>query len=273
VLYEFRIAVASLAAGVLGAERMTADELFSLRVLLVGRPGEDQELLRQALSSAPLPIEVDAAESAASAVNCLSRGADLVYVDGGLAAAEIAQTVAAARRASNSPLTVQLTVQESGAEPFGADGLAAKPVQPDDAKRLVERSIRMRLPSRVLVVDDSATMRSIVRKLLAGTRFPLDVTEADEGFAALKLARESEFDLVFLDYNMPGFSGLETLAEFRREKRRVNVVLMTSMPDDTLGDRARDQGAAFLKKPFFPADIEAVLCRFYGLLALNPNRA
>jgi hypothetical protein len=35
----------------------------------------------------------------------------------------------------------------------------------------------------------------------------------------------------------------------------------------------RAQGAAFLKKPFFPADIEAVLTRHYGLTALNPKRA
>jgi hypothetical protein len=37
--------------------------------------------------------------------------------------------------------------------------------------------------------------------------------------------------------------------------------------------RARSEGAAFLKKPFFPADIEAVLCGFYGLRGLNPKRA
>ena len=140
-------------------------------------------------------------------------------------------------------------------------------------RQLIERSIRVRLPSRVLVVDDSATMRSIVRKLLAGTRFPLDVSEADEGFAALKLVRETAIDLVFLDYNMPGLSGLETISEFKRERRRVFVVLMTSMPDESLRGRAGEQGAAFLKKPFYPADIEAVLCRFYGLRALNPKRA
>ena len=39
-----------------------------------------------------------------------------------------------------------------------------------------------------------------------------------------------------------------------------------------LADRARSLGAAFLKKPFFPKDIEAVLSSFYGLRALNPKR-
>jgi CheY-like chemotaxis protein len=115
-------------------------------------------------------------------------------------------------------------------------------------------------------------MRTIVRKTLTATRFPLDVTEADEGASALRLARESPFDIVFLDYNMPGLSGLETLSEFKREKQRVSVVLMTSTPDEALAERAQAQGAVFLKKPFFPADIEALLARFYGLRALNARR-
>ena len=112
-----------------------------------------------------------------------------------------------------------------------------------------------------------------MRKLLAGLRFPLEVSEADEGFAALKHVGEAGIDLVFLDYNMPDFSGLETLAEFKREKRRVSVVVMTSANDESLPDRAREYGAGFLKKPFYPADIEAMLCRFYGFRALNPKRA
>ncbi len=133
--------------------------------------------------------------------------------------------------------------------------------------------MRVRLPSNVLIVDDSPTMRSIVRKTLAGTRFPLQISEAGEGFDALKQVCEGDFHIVFLDHNMPGFSGLETLAEFKREKRRVAVVLMTSAQHDAVAARARSEGAAFLKKPFFPADIEAVLCGFYGLRALNPKRA
>ena len=101
---------------------------------------------------------------------------------------------------------------------------------------------------------------------------PFEVTEAAEGFAALKLARESEFDIVLLDYNMPGFSGLETLAEFKREKRRMTVVVITSAQDNSLAARVRAEGAAFLRKPFFPADIETALIEHYGLTALSPLR-
>jgi CheY-like chemotaxis protein len=249
------------------------DELLSLRVVLAAKQQDDHDLFRQAVASVPVPIELEAADGGAAATRCVADGADLVYLDNGLTPVEIAQVVAAARTTANPPFTVMLAAPNGDAPAFVTDALAAKPDGLEEAKRLIARSIRIRLPSRVLVVDDSSTMRSIVRKLLATTRFPLDVMEADEGFAALKQVGEAGIDLVFLDYNMPGFSGLETLAEFKRQKRRVSVVVMTSANDESLPDRAREHGAAFLKKPFYAADIEAMLCRFYGLRALNPKRA
>jgi CheY-like chemotaxis protein len=248
------------------------DELLSLRAMVVSSSQENHRLFREASSSAAVPIEIIETADAAAAAICLADGADFVYLDAELSRAEIAQIVAMARAVPKPPFTVLLTVNQDGAAPFETDGLAAKPARLQEARQLVERSTRLRRSSRVLVVDDSATMRSIVRKLLAGTRFPLEISEADQGFAALKLVRERPIDIVFLDYNMPDFSGLETLSEFKREKRRFMVVIMTSASDDTLADRAHELGAAFLKKPFYPADLEAVLCRFYGLKAIDPNR-
>jgi CheY-like chemotaxis protein len=227
---------------------------------------------REAAPSVAVPIEVVEAPDAATACQCLPSGIDLAYLDGATPPDQVARVIAAARAAAKPPFTMQLAVGAANLA-FEADGLAGKPSRTEEAKRLLDRSIRVRLPSRVLVVDDSSTMRTIVRKTLAATRFPLDISEADEGFAALKLVGEEDSHIVFLDYNMPGFSGLETLAEFKREKRSVMVVMMTSAATDELADRARALGASFLKKPFYPADIEAVLSSFYGLRALNPKRA
>jgi CheY-like chemotaxis protein len=249
------------------------DEPLSLQVVVTSPSSGDHDLMRQGAASCAVPINMVEAYDAASACRSIAAGADLVFMDAVVAGNDAAQVVAAAREAPSRPFSVLLAAPGAGAVAFATDALAAKPSRLADAQRLVDRSIRVRRPSRVLVIDDSSTMRSIVRKILAATRFPLEVSEADEGLAALKLVRESEFDLAFLDYNMPDFSGLETLAEFKREKRRMSVVLMTSTRDDKLAERARALGAVFLKKPFFAADIDAVLCRFYGLVALNPRRA
>ena len=91
----------------------------------------------------------------------------------------------------------------------------------------------------MLVVDDSPTMRSIVRKILAASRFRLDIAEAQEGIEALKQIASGKFDLVFLDYNMPGLNGVETLSEIKRQFPKLGVVIMTS----TTRRRACRQGA------------------------------
>jgi CheY-like chemotaxis protein len=249
------------------------DELLSLRAILLSASQSDHDMFRQAASTAPVPIEIVACKSVAAACRALVDGADLAFIDGAIASVATAQVVAAAHAQSRPPFLVLLAAPDLAVEPLTTDAVAAKPMRIEEARRLVERSIRVRIPSRVLVVDDSSTMRSIVRKILGATRFPFEVSEAAEGAAALKLAAENEFDIVFLDYNMPGFDGLETLAEFKREKRRMTVVVMSSAQDATLAERVRLQRAAFLKKPFYPADIEAVLTRHYGLTALNPKRA
>jgi CheY-like chemotaxis protein len=124
------------------------------------------------------------------------------------------------------------------------------------------------MPRRALIVDDSGTMRSIVRKILLASRFRLEVFDAQEGYEALEQIRTGKFDLVFLDYNMPGLNGIETLSEIKREFPRTEVVLMTSTPDEAMAERARAAGAAaFLKKPFYPSDIDAVLHRLFGIRA------
>jgi CheY-like chemotaxis protein len=75
--------------------------------------------------------------------------------------------------------------------------------------------------------------------------------------------------MVFLDHNMPGLDGLATLCEIKRETPDVAVVMMTTTVDEPVVERAMAAGAfGFLKKPFYPADIDRVLDRYYGF---TPN--
>jgi two-component system chemotaxis response regulator CheY len=249
------------------------DDLLFLRALVASQDADLRDLFRQAASSSPTPVELLDAADATAASDSLVAGVDLVYLDGALPVAEIAQVVSTMRAAVKPPFSILLGTAATAGKVFDTDGLAGKPSRAEEARALVDRSLRVLVPSRALVVDDSSTMRSIVRKALAATRFPFEVSEAEEGLAALKLVREGDIQIVFLDYNMPEFSGLETLAEFKREQRRISVVLISSTQDEVVANQARAQGAVFLKKPFFPADIENALCGFYGLRALNPKRA
>jgi CheY-like chemotaxis protein len=249
-----------------------AHELVSLRTMVVSPSANDRAMFRNAAAMVRVPIEVVESDGEAAALRAMAAGADLAFFDMALGGQAVARMAQAARAAPNPPLTLALCPPGvSGAVP--TDGQANRPLDDDEARRLIVGSSRLRLPSRVLVVDDSPTMRSIVRKVLAATRFPLEVAEAGEGGEALALARAADFDFVFFDHNLPGLSGLEAIAELRRAKRYPDFVLITSADDESLAEKAHAQGVAFLKKPFYPADLEGVLCRFCGLSALNPIRA
>jgi CheY-like chemotaxis protein len=244
-------------------------ELISLRILIIFRSSAERDLLRHGADLASVPAEVVEADSAAAAEQWLAQGLiDLVLLDAGLPAAEKAGICKAARVATQRPFVIAVGNENGGGE---VDASVGKPTTADEAHSLVNRCIRTRVPAQVLVVDDSATMRSIVRKILSASKFPVQIEEADEGTKALQRLRDGNFDIVFLDYNMPGLNGFETLSELRREHPDVAVVIMTSTDNQAFADRARQAGAAFLKKPFFPADIDAVLYRFYKLDA--PRRA
>jgi DNA-binding response OmpR family regulator len=244
-------------------------ELISLHILVIFRSPAERELLRQGAGMASVPTEVIEADGAASAELLLAKGSiDLVLLDAGLPAAEKASICTAARLAKGRPFVIAVGKESDGA---GVDGSIGRPATADEAQSIVDCCIRTRVPAQVLVVDDSATMRSIVRKILSASKFPVEIAEAEEGIKALQQLREGSFDIVFLDYNMPGLNGFETLSELRREHPHVAVVIMTSTDNQAFADRARQAGAAFLKKPFFPADIDAVLYAFYKLAA--PRKA
>jgi CheY-like chemotaxis protein len=240
-------------------------DLVSLRMLVIGSARPELDLWQQGAAQASVPIHFAAVDAGPAAQTLARGGVDICVVDSALSDADKAAVLKAARAAKPAPFVVTAAPAGSVLRD-GYDGVLAKPTGPGDARTLVEQCIRVKMPTRVLVVDDSGTMRSIVRKILLASRFALEIHEAAEGIAALGQLRSGNFGLVFLDYNMPGLNGFETLAEIKRESPGVAVVMMTSTIDNAIADRAHASGAlAFLKKPFYPVDIDAVLARYYGL--------
>jgi two-component system chemotaxis response regulator CheY len=81
---------------------------------------------------------------------------------------------------------------------------------------------------KVLVVDDFATMRKIVRNILKQIGFE-DITEAEDGNVALRVIKNEAIGLVVTDWNMPNLSGLDLLKEIRSNPQTANLpVLMVT---------------------------------------------
>lgn len=112
----------------------------------------------------------------------------------------------------------------------------------------------MRQP-RVLVVDDEATIRDIVRRYLTADGF--DVVEAVDGEDALRQCEERAPDLVVLDVMMPGTNGLEVLRRLRATSE-VYVILLTAKAEEVDKLVGLSVGADdYLTKPFSPRELVA----------------
>ena len=86
-----------------------------------------------------------------------------------------------------------------------------KPFALDDALAIMTTYGRISSPTKVLIVDESSSVRQIVQKILRDSVFNCEIAEAGDGETALTLARATQFDVVFLDCNMPGISGFATM--------------------------------------------------------------
>src|SRR5579862_9175761 len=85
--------------------------------------------------------------------------------------------------------------------------------------------------SSILIVDDSATVRSVVRKLLMQLGYQ-NLDEASDGEAALEKISEQHFSLVISDWNMEPMSGQVLLESVRTNKQYANLpfIMMTADP-------------------------------------------
>jgi CheY-like chemotaxis protein len=95
----------------------------------------------------------------------------------------------------------------------------------------------------VLVADDKATSRELIRTVLEGRGYA--VSEAADGIEAVRSAREIAPDLIILDLHMPGLDGFGVLAELRRDEKFAATPIMALTASAMQGDRARALAAGF----------------------------
>jgi two-component system chemotaxis response regulator CheY len=130
--------------------------------------------------------------------------------------------------------------------------------------------------SRILVVEDSVSMRSFVRNALESDSRSspgLEVVEASSGFEALRLLPRGPYDLVITDINMPDINGLELISFIRKSELHKKTPVLIISTQSSERDRARglSLGAnGYLLKPFTP---EALQDEVWRVLASEVTEA
>jgi two-component system KDP operon response regulator KdpE len=129
-------------------------------------------------------------------------------------------------------------------------------------------------PPNVLLVDDEAALRKVLRTSLSASGFAIG--EARRGEEAVEILLRGPFDLVLLDINMPGMGGVETCREIRALMPRIGILMVTVRDSEIDMVRALEAGADdYVTKPVrvreLVARIRAVLRRLEVNTATQPT--
>ena len=109
----------------------------------------------------------------------------------------------------------------------------------------------MAMEPRILIVEDHATMREAMRLVLEGEGFAIE--EAADGQAALDAIRERPPDLLFLDLNIPGVSGVDVLQAAKADPGFTGrIIVVTATGEEGRASALRLGADEYFTKPFSP---------------------
>jgi DNA-binding NtrC family response regulator len=235
-----------------------------------------QQMLSDAARASKLPLRLSATDNGRDCLTLLNgSNIDLAFIDVHMPELSGTQAFWSAKKIgiktfvtlmSNPPATEAVEV----AIKLQAYEFLFKPFTADDALAIIKTYARVSAPTKVLIVDDSSSVRQIVQKIVRGSVFNCDIEEAGDGETALTLCRASEYDVVFLDWNMPGLGGLASIKLLSLLQPSLRIVMMSSEHNSVHESEALESGtSAFLHKPFNSQDVNKVLHAAFGLRSPN----
>jgi len=235
-----------------------------------------QEILTEAARSTKLPLRFTSTDNGRECLTLLNgANIDLAFIDVHMPELSGTEAFWSARKQGIQTFVTLMSNPPAAEAVDMAIKLRAyefqfKPFTVGDAIGIIKTYARISSPTKILIVDDSSTVRQVVQKVLRGSVFNCEVTEAGNGEAALALCRTTDFDVIFLDRNMPVMDGLATMKRLQLIQSSLKIVMMSA--EQSLGKehQALDAGAcAFLRKPFHSDEVDKVLHAAFGLRSPN----
>lgn len=113
---------------------------------------------------------------------------------------------------------------------------------------------------KLLLVDDEKGITDGLKEFFEHRKFT--VKTANSGEEALKLVRNDNFNIIFLDIRMKGIDGIETLKQIKEIDKNAKVIMLTVHGEKEMIDKAKELGAdEYIKKPFQLDYLEEVVLK------------
>jgi CheY-like chemotaxis protein len=257
---------------------------MNLNVLIADDSRAVHSIFAEIAAEFALPIRLFGAENGRECMEALNDGRiNVAFIDVNMPDMSGMDAIGESRRTGSKTFVTLMSATASKvrlqlARQLKVYEFLAKPFAAADVHAILQTYCRVTVPTEALVVDDSATVRRIICRVFEDSIFSIHSTEAADGEAALALARDRRYDVVFLDCNMPGLNGLETLDRLIKRDPGVKVIMISGEKSEQRRLQALDRGAtAFLYKPFTGTDIDRELHAVFGLrvpqlASIEPSR-
>lgn len=243
-----------------------------IKILVADDSGALRLFIDRALKASGREVFVVNVANGRDAAKQLTDGTfDIAFLDIQMPELSGVEVLQAASQSSHKTFCVTMSSNLSADDEallkrFGAYDFLPKPFGEERLQQILATWDMFHTAHDVLVVDDSATVRKIVLKVLARSIFTLKITEAGDGPGALLALEKKPYRLIFSDFNMPGMTGIQLANEIAKRGKGADVVLMSTEYTPVLDAAAQKVGArAFLRKPFYPEDVDSIIHHVFKL--------
>jgi len=237
-----------------------------IRMLVADDSHNVQLFFKDIADQSHMSIELITASTGRTCMDLLSKGViSLAFINVNMPGISGMEAVGRARGLGDKTFVVLMSTKVTEARlelarQLGAYEYLVKPFTATDVGSILKTYKQAMVRMEALIVDDSRTIRRVIRQVLESGTFKLSIEEAINGEIALQRFKAGSYDIVFLDYAMPGLNGIETLDAILARQPKAKVIMISAMHDENLESQALAHGAiAFLPKPFFSVDVSRAI--------------
>ncbi len=131
-----------------------------------------------------------------------------------------------------------------------------------------EASVSSEISRKILIVDDNRINQIVTQRILTKKDFQCSV--AENGKQAIEMARENEFDLILMDVNMPGISGMEASKEIRKFNAHIPILALTAVEVEEIREEIVSAGmSGIIVKPYDVQQFYQIVFKHLSLSKLS----